>query len=125
MDNYIINKNSGRAMKIGSKAHKTAIIRKVRQSDDNKTILTNIEHQETQKLKKSLPALSEDKFYYYESKTKSLITKNKSLKSNEIIIHICNQLPSIIDRILNEIDETDDRDKTKAKMIRIFHESIY
>ena len=112
-------------MKIGSKAHKTEIIKKVRQSDDNRIILSNIDHQDTKKLKKSLPTLTEDKFYYYESKTKSLITKNKSLKSNEIIIHICNQLPSIIDRILNEIDETDDRDKTKAKMIRIFHESIY
>lgn len=125
MEGYIINKNSGRPMRIGSKAHRSAIMKKVRQSDDNKTILTNIEHQDTQKLKKSLPGLTEDKFYYYEPKTRSLITKNKSLKSDEIIMHICRQLPNIIDRILNEIDDQDDRDQTKAKMIRIFHESIY
>lgn len=124
MDNYIINKRSGRVMKIGSKAHKQYIMKNIRQNNDNKIILSNLEYDDYKKLKKSLPVLEPNKFYYYESKTKILMTKNKSVKQDELITHICNMLPTIIDKILDEINDDDDRDKTKAKMINIFHQSI-
>ena len=125
MDNYIINKNSGRPVKIGSRIHRKSVMSKIRKNTESATVLTDIDYQDSRKLKKSLPVLPEDKFYCYEPTTKKLITKNKSIKSDEIINFICSQLPNIIDKILNEIDDTDDRDKTKTKMIKIFHECLY
>ena len=124
MDNYIISNKSGRPMKIGSKIHRKSIMTKIRKNAESTTILTDIDYQDSKKLKKSLPALSEDKFYCYEPVTKKLITKNRSIKSDELINFICAQLPNIIDRILTEIDEEDNRDKTKAKMISIFHNCL-
>jgi hypothetical protein len=125
MDNYIINKKSKRPVKIGSKIHRKAIMTKIRQNTESTTILTDIDYQDSKKLKKSLPPISEDKFYCYEPVTRNIITKNKSVKSNELINFICSQLPNIIDKILNDIDEDDDRDKTKAKMISIFHSCLF
>lgn len=124
MDNFILNKKSGRPMKIGGKSHRRAIITRIRDNAEIKTILTDINMDDYKKLKKSLPRLSEDKFYYYDPKTKIVITKNKSIKPEQLIKHICDQLPNIIDRILNEIDEKDNRDITRSKMIDIFHQSI-
>lgn len=124
MDNYIINKKTGRPMKIGSKVHKRYLLNKIRQNTENKTVLSNIDISDSKKLKKSLPILGDGQFYCYEGTTQSLMVKNKSLKALEIIKYICDKLPSIIDKVIDDIDEEDDRDKTKQKMVKIFHDSL-
>jgi len=124
MDSYIINKTTGRPMKIGSKVHKRYLLNKIRQNTENKTVLSNIDISDSKKLKKSLPILGDGQFYCYEGTTQSMMVKNKSLKALEIIKYICDKLPTIIDKVIDDIDEEDDRDKTKQKMVRIFHDSL-
>tara|TARA_R110000772_G_scaffold132678_1_gene241172 strand:- start:648 stop:1028 length:381 start_codon:yes stop_codon:yes gene_type:complete len=124
MDNYIINKTTGRPMKIGSKVHKRYLLNKIRQNTENKTVLSNIDIADSKKLKKSLPILGDGQFYCYEGTTQSMMVKNKSLKALEIIKYICDKLPTIIDKVIDDIDEDDDRDKTKQKMVKIFHDSL-
>ena len=71
-----------------------------------------------------MPELDNNKFYCYDNTNKNIITKNKSLKCEEILKYICNQLPNIIDKIIDDIDENATRDETKSKMIEIFHDSL-
>lgn len=124
MNEYIINQKSSRPIKIGGKAYRSALISKIRDNTDVNIILSNIERDDYKKLKKSLPILPNNKFYCYESKTKNLITKNKSIKPDQLINYICDKLPTIIDTILDEINDDDERDVIKSKMINIFHKSI-
>ena len=124
MDSYIINKTTGRPMKIGSKVHKRYLLNKIRNNTENKTVLSNIDISDSKKLKKSLPVLGDGQFYCYNGETQSMMVKNKSLKTIEIIQYICKKLPSIIDKIIDGIEEEDDRDKTKQKMVKIFHDSL-
>lgn len=121
---YIINSKTGKVLKIGGKAHKTAIINKIRNSNKNKTIIKDIDYDDSKKLKSKLPELSNDKYYYYEHKTKSIGTKNKALKVDELIKYICDQLPYIMENIIDNIDEDEPKDKIKSKMISIFHQSL-
>jgi hypothetical protein len=121
---YIINSKTGKVLKIGGKAHKTAIINKIRNTDKNKTLISDIDYDDSKKLKSKLPELTNDKYYYYEHKTKSIATKNKSLKVDELIKYICDQLPTIMDNIIDGIDENEPKDKIKSKMISIFHQSL-
>jgi len=124
MDNYILNKNTGRVTKIGSKAHRRAIVSKIRKNPQNNTVLSNISQVDSKKLKCSLPELDNNKFYCYDPLNKNLITKNKSLKCEEILKYICNQLPVIIDKIIDDIPDDANRETTKSKMIEIFHDSL-
>jgi len=124
MDSFIINKKTGRPLKIGSRAHRRYLLDKIRKNTENKTVLSNIDIADSKKLKKSLPILGEGQFYCYEGQTQSMMVKNKSLKTIEIIQYICSKLPTIIDKIIDGIEEDDDRDKTKQKMVKIFHDSL-
>ncbi len=124
MDNFIINKKTGRPMKIGSRVHKRYLLEKIRNNTENKTVLSNIDISDSKKLKKSLPVLGDGQFYCYEGQTQSMMVKNKSLKALEIIKYICDKLPTIIDKIIDDIDEDDTKDDTKKKMISIFHDSL-
>ena len=121
---YIINSKTGKVLRIGGKAHKTAIINKIRNTDKNKTLISDIDYDDSKKLKSKLPELTKDKYYYYEHKTKSIATKNKALKVEELIKYICDQLPTIMDNIIDGIDENEPKDKIKSKMINIFHQSL-
>ena len=124
MDSFIINKTTGRPMKIGSKVHKRYLLNKIRQNTENKTVLSNIDISDSKKLKRSLPILGDGQFYCYNGETQSMMVKNKSLKALEIIKYICDKLPTIIDKVIDDIHEDDDRDKTKQKMVKIFHDSL-
>ena len=126
MDEYIINKNTMRPTKIGSRMHKKAIITKLRKDTKNSIVLTNIESvNDSKKIKKSLPKLNDNQFYYYEKTNNNIITKNKSLKVNELLKHITSILPEIIDKIIDNINDDDDREVTKSKMIKIFYDSLF
>lgn len=124
MDNYVMNKKTNRVTKIGSKAYKRHLLSKLRPNTQNNTVLHNVSYEDSQKLKGSLPKVETDKFYCYEASSRKIITKNKSIKTDEIIRYICNQLPLIIDKIIDGIDENATRDETKTKMIAIFHEAL-
>lgn len=124
MDQYIINKHSGRPTKIGSRAHKKHILSKIRENTKNSIILTNIDVSDSKKIKKSLPKLNGEQFYHYDHVNKNVITKNKSLKTNELLSYISKKLPDIIDKIIDDINEDDDRDATKQKMLAIFYDSL-
>ena len=126
MDEYIINKNTMRPTKIGSRTHKHAIITKLRKNTKNSVVLTNIDNlNDSKKIKKSLPKLNDEQFYYYEKTKNNIITKNKSLKVNELLKHITSILPEIIDKIIDNINDDDDREATKSKMIKIFYDSLF
>lgn len=124
MDRFIINPTSGKPLKIGGKTHRHMLITKIRDGVQIDTVMINIEHNDYKRIKKSLPPLPPHKFYSFDRRTKSIITKNKSIRPEQLIRHICDQLPNIIDRILDEVSEDDDRDKIKLKMIECFHKSI-
>lgn len=124
MDSYIINKTTGRPMKIGSKVHKRYLLHKIRHNTENKTVLSNIDIHDSKKLKASLPVLGDGQFYCYEGTTQSMMVKNKSLKALEIIKYICEKLPSIIDNIIDGIEDDDTKEDTKKKMVSIFHDSL-
>tara|TARA_R110002153_G_scaffold83478_4_gene209873 strand:+ start:1171 stop:1554 length:384 start_codon:yes stop_codon:yes gene_type:complete len=124
MDNFIINKKTGRPLRIGSRAHRRYLLEKIRNNTENKTVLSNIDIADSKKLKKSLPLLGDGQFYCYNGETQSMMVKNKSLKTIEIIQYICSKLPSIIDKIVDGIEETDSREDTKKKMVQIFHDSL-
>ena len=124
MNNYCINETTNRITKIGSKAYVRNLKKNIRQNTRNKTVLTDIEYEDSKKLRKSLPQLEENKFYSYDTINKTIVTKNKSIKINEIIQYICNKLPSIIDDIIDGIEENATRDETKSKMIQIFHNAL-
>ena len=85
MDSYILNKHTGRVTKIASKAYKRHLLSNIRQNTKNTTPLTNISYEDSQKLKDSLPKLTQDKFYCYDTVNQNIITKNKSLKCSELI----------------------------------------
>lgn len=124
MDDYIINKKTNRPLRIGSRAHRRYLLDKIRKNTENKTVLSNIDIADSKKLKASLPVLGDGQFYCYEGQTQSMMVKNKSLKALEIIKYICDKLPTIIDKIIDGIEEDDDRDKTKKKMVQIFHDTL-
>ena len=124
MDNYILNKNTGRVMKIGSKKHRSAIVSKIRQNTKNSICFTNVSYDDSKKFKNSLPELDNNKFYCYDNTNNNIITKNKSLKCEEILKYICNQLPNIIDKIIDDIPDDADRETTKNMIIEIFHDSL-
>lgn len=124
MDDYIINKKTGRPVKIGSRAHRRYLLDKIRKNTENKTVLSNIDIADSKKLKASLPVLGDGQFYCYNGETQSMMVKNKSLKALEIIKYICDKLPTIIDKIIDDISEDDTKDDTKKKMIQIFHDSL-
>ena len=124
MDNYIVNKKTNRVVKIGSKCHRRHILTKIRQNTKNSTVLTRVSHEDSKKLKNSLPELDHNKFYCYDTANQSIITKNRSLKCDEIIKYICEKLPCIIDQVIDDIPEDADRDTTKKLMIEIFHSSL-
>lgn len=124
MDSFIINKKTGRPIKIGSRCHRRYLLNKIRNNTENKTVLSNIDIADSKKLKKSLPILGDKQFYCYDGTTQSMMVKNKSLKTIEIIKYICNKLPSIIDSIIDGIEEDDTKEDTKKKMIEIFHNTL-
>jgi len=124
MDEFIINKKTGRPLKIGSRAHKRYLLEKIRKNTQNKTVLSNIDIKDSKKLKESLPLLGDGQFYCYDGQTQSMMVKNKSLKALEIIKYICDKLPTIIDKIIDDINEDDTREDTKKKMVKIFHDSL-
>jgi hypothetical protein len=124
MDNYCINQTTNRITKIGSKAYIRNLKKNIRQNTKNKTILSDIDYEDSKKLKKSLPPLEDNMFYSYDAINKTIVTKNKSIKIDEIIQYICKKLPNIIDDIIDGIDDNATRDETKSKMIQIFHNAL-
>ena len=124
MDGFIVNKKTGRVMKIGSRVHKRYLLDKIRENTENKTVLSNISIYDSKKIKKSLPILKGNHFYCYDTQTQTVKIKNKSLKVDEVIKYICNKIPLIMDKIIDDISEDADRDTTKKKMIEIFYDSL-
>lgn len=124
MDNYCINQTTNRITKIGSKSYVRNLKKNIRQNTQNKTVLTDIDYEDSKKLRKSLPQLKDNMFYSYNTNNKTIVTKNKSIKIDEIIQYICKKLPNIIDDIIDGIDDNDTREETKSKMIQIFHNTL-
>jgi hypothetical protein len=124
MDKYIINENTMRPMKIAGSTHKSLIRKKLRDKTENEIVLSNIPYLEYKKIKKTLPKINDEQFYYYNKNTNTVIKKNKSIKNEQIIKHILDRLPSIIDTMLNEINEDETKDEIKQKMIKIFYASL-
>jgi len=124
MDGYIINQHTGRPMKMAGDTHRSLIRQKLRTKTDNHIVLTNITYDEYKKIKHTLPPINDEQFYYYERSTRKVILKNKSIKHNQILKYVLTQLPSIIDNILDEINETDDRDTIKQKISTIFYNKL-
>ena len=56
IEDYIINSKTGKVLKIGGKAHKTAIINKIRNTDKNKTLISDIDYEDSKKLKSNCGA---------------------------------------------------------------------
>lgn len=124
MDGYIINEKTGRPMKITGYTHKSLIRKKLRDNTENHIVLSNITYDDYKKIKKTLPVLNNEQFYYYDKYTQSVIKKNKSIKNAQIIKHVLDQLPTIIDNIIDDIDEKDNKDVIKQKMMKIFYASL-
>ena len=124
MERYIVDKNSGRLTKIGSRTHKLKLMTKIRGNVKTGIVLTNIDKGGVKTIKKSLPKLDKNQFYYYDSKNKTIVIKNKSLKIDELLIYISKQVPYMIDNFIDDIDDNDDKDTTRQKIRKIFFDSI-
>ena len=124
MNDYIINEKTGRPMKITGTTHKSLIRKKLRDNTDNDIVLSNITYDDYKKIKRTLPSINNEQFYYYDKHTRNVIKKNKSIKNQQILKYILDQLPSIIDNILEQINETDNKEIIKQKMITIFYNKL-
>ena len=121
MDNYYLDKVTNTPIKICSVFYIKALKRKINGDIDKKEVLSNIEYSDYLKIKKTLPALVPSQFYCYTNK--SVVIKNKSIKLNDFTKHLVDVLPSIIDQIVENINDSSITD-IKSKIVNIFYNSL-
>jgi len=122
MDNYYLDKVTNTPIKICSVFYIKALKRKINGDiDDKKEVLSNIEYDDYLKIKRTLPALVSSQFYCYTNK--SVVIKNKSIKLNDFTKHLVDVLPSIIDQIVENINDSNITD-IKSKIVNIFYNSL-
>ena len=121
MDNYYLDKVTNTPIKICSVFYIKALKRKINGDIDKKEVLSNIEYSDYLKIKKTLPALVQSQFYCYTNK--SVVIKNKSIKLNDFTKHLVDVLPSIIDQIVENINDSSITD-IKSKIVNIFYNSL-
>ena len=123
MNNYFIDEQIQKPLKIGSKYYIKCLKAKIQDNVDKKEIMQNIDYDTYLSLKKSLPVLPSSQFYCYDSLNQQILIKNKSVKLEDITTHLINTLPDIIEKIISVSNDSNISD-IRSKIINIVHNSL-
>ena len=121
MDNYYLDQNTKKPVKIGSKAYIKSLKNKIIDNYECKQIMTNISYESYLKIKDNLPLIDTNQFYCHQNDT--VIIKNKSIKISDFTKHLEHVLPNIIDQVLDVMKDTD-ISNIRESIKNIFHNSL-
>ena len=122
MNNYYSDKNTNKPVKIGSRSYIKSLKTKISDNYECKQIMSNISYESYLKIKDNLPKI-DNQFYCHQSN--NVIIKNKSIKISDFTKHLENVLPSIIDQILETMNDNDsDISNIRNSNKNIFHNSL-
>ena len=121
MDNYYLDQNTKKPVKIGSKAYIKSLKTKLKSNYETKIIMANIGYESYLKIKNNLPLIHANQFYCHQNDT--VIIKNKSIKISDFTKHLEHVLPNIIDQVLDVMKDTD-ISTIRESIKNIFHNSL-
>jgi hypothetical protein len=121
MNNYYLDQVTNKPVKIGSKAYIKSLKTKISDNYETKTIMNNISYESYLKIKENLPKIDNNQFYCYQ--IEAVIIKNKSIKISDFSKHLESVLPSIIDQIVESIQDSD-ISNIRESIKNIFHNSL-
>ena len=123
MNNYYLDQNTKKTVKIGSKAYIKSLKTKLKSNYETKTIMTNLSYESYLKIKDNLPILDKNHFYCHQNE--NVIIKNKSIKISDFTKHLEQVLPNIIDEILDVMkSDKSDISNIWESIKNIFHNSL-
>ena len=122
MNNYFIDQITQKPVKIGSKAYVKLLKDKIHEIHENKEIMSNIKYDAYLKIKDNLPKLPKNQFYCFVNN--SILVKNKSIKLDDFSKYISDQLPEIIDKIIEQMHADSDITNIKSRITNIFHNAL-
>jgi hypothetical protein len=121
MDNYYLDQNTKKPVKIGSKAYIKSLKTKLCDNYETKIIMTNINYESYLKIKNNLPIIDTNQFYCHQNDM--VIIKNKSIKISDFTKHLEHVLPNIIDQVIECMQDTD-ISNIRESIKNIFHNSL-
>jgi hypothetical protein len=83
--------------------------------------MNNISYESYLKIKENLPKIDNNQFYCYQNG--AVLIKNKSIKISDFSKHLESVLPSIIDQIVESIQDSD-ISNIRESIKNIFHNSL-
>ena len=121
MNNYYLDQITKKPVKIGSKAYIKSLKTKISDNYETKTIMHDISYESYLKIKDNLPKIDNHQFYCHQNDM--VIIKNKSIKISDFTKHLESVLPSIIDQIVESIQDSD-MSNIRDSIKNIFHNSL-
>jgi len=122
---YIINPNSGRPILLYVKKWNTLIKDNILKNKLVKAQVLQFDVNEPvevlDKVKKAMP--KKDGTFITRFKNK-LITKNTKLTNEQLIEYIIEKYPHMLEKILEQINDTDSDDQIKEKFSNILHQKL-
>ena len=122
MNNYFIDQITQKPVKIGSKSYIKLLKDKIHEIHENKEIMNNISYESYLKIKDNLPKLNDNQFYCHVNDC--VLIKNKSIKIDDFSKYISDQLPEIIDKIIEQMHADSDITNIKSRITNIFHNAL-
>ena len=124
--NYIINPNTKRPIRMYSRQHMRLIKKNILKSKYEKpqaviTFDTNESAEVLNKMKKAMPVQPGTFITRYKNR---IITKNASLSHEQLLNHIIDTCPSLLEQTLEEVNDDDTDDIIKQKFTTILNNKL-
>ena len=123
---YIINPNTKRPIRMYSRQHMLLIKKNILKSKYEKpqsviTFDTNESAEVLNKMKKAMPVQPGTFITRYKNR---IITKNASLSHEQLLNHIIDTCPSLLEQTLEEVNDDDTDDIIKQKFTTILNKKL-
>jgi hypothetical protein len=115
----IINPKTNRPIMIGSRVHRKLLADAIYKIEERESsIIYNIDepHKEIEPF--------DEKTQYISTHSGKIVKRFKCIKTKDVLKHIINVIPEVIDKYLAYVEENDTPDQMKAKLTQLLHNCI-
>jgi len=115
----IINPKTNRPIVIGSRVHRKLLADAIYKIEERESsIIYNIDepHKEIEQF--------DEKTQYISTHSGKIVKRFKCIKTKDVLKHIIQVIPEVIDKYLAYVEETDTPDQMKAKLTQLLHNCI-